>query len=62
MTPYARLFGILFAIFAVIWAICYIVVYMNPSVALVMSMPLMLCGWGTGIFFILFIVMFVLKR
>lgn len=62
MSPMARLFGILFVIFAIIWAVSYAVVHMNPETIALMSMPMMLAGWATGIFFILFLVMFILKR
>ena len=60
MTPLARIFGILFAVFAIIYAIGYISVFTMSNAGL--AWLLMPVGWGVGIFFILFIVMFIIKR
>jgi len=62
MSPLARIFGILFAIFVVVWAVMYAVIIYQPQNVVGLSIPMMLAGWGTGIFFILFLVMFILKR
>ena len=60
MGPLARIFGILFAVCAVIYAIGYIAVFSMQNTGL--AWLLMPVGFGLGIFFILFIVMFILKR
>jgi len=62
LSPLARIFGILFAVFAIIWAFGYALIYLSPELGAGLGMILMLAGWGTGIFFILFLVMFILKR
>ena len=55
-------FGVIFVIFAVIYAMCFLSITFYPESILAISGPMTIVAWGTGIFFILFIVMYVLKR
>ena len=59
-TPMARLFGILFVVCLIVYLIGYYSIFTLGNTGLVVL--LIPASWGTGIFFILFLVMFVLKR
>jgi len=56
------IFGILFVVCLLAYLTIWGLVLSNPAVAVGLSFLLMPFGWGAGIFFVLAIVMFVLRR
>jgi len=56
------LFGLLCVLFVGIYATAFVVGMSNPVLLAGLSIVLLLSGWGAGIFFILAIVMLVLRR
>ena len=58
----AMLFGVLAALFLGAWVVMYALMVTYPIIGLFLSIPMMIAGWGGGIFIILAIVMLVLRR
>lgn len=57
-----KVFGVLALIFFIIWICLYAVMLYMPLLGLLLSIPMMITGAGAGIFFILFIVLLVIRR
>lgn len=56
------IFLILGIVFFSIWIISYAAMMNAPQIASMLTIPMIICGWGGGLFIILFIVMLILKR
>jgi len=59
---FSKIFGALAIIFAIAYIIFYAVLLSTPTIGTYLSIPMIISGWGLGIFVILAIVMFVLKK
>jgi len=58
----AKTFGILAIIAAVLWIACWSIGTMNPVFSWLLAIPMIAAAWGCGIFIILAIVFFALRR